>query len=263
MIRVAVTGVAGRMGKLIVKNVVEDNEMQLVQAFDIVEIGKDAGEIAGVGKVGVKIEDAKNLESKLDADVLIDFTNADAAVKNIKIAANKKVKLVVGTTGFNEEQKKLIEEYCKKVPAVITPNFSIGVNVFWKLLEFVTPYLANYDIEIVEAHHRFKKDAPSGTALKAAETIKSKLNELGYDRKFVFCREGLSERGDEIGIFAVRGGDIVGEHTVYFIGFGERVEITHRATSRQAFASGAIKAAKWISKVEKPGIYGMQDVLGF
>ncbi|RLI70711.1 4-hydroxy-tetrahydrodipicolinate reductase [Archaeoglobales archaeon] len=262
MVKVAVTGAAGRMGRLIVKNVVEDEELQLAQAFDVVEVGRDVGELAGVGKVGVEIEDAKNLESKLDAGILIDFTNADAAVENIRVAADKKIKLVVGTTGFSEEQRKLIEEYCKKVPAVITPNFSIGVNVFWRLLEFAVNYLANYDIEIVEAHHRFKKDAPSGTALKAAEIIKNKLKEMGYDRKFVFCREGLSERKDEIGMFAVRGGDIVGEHTVYFIGFGERVEITHRATSRQAFASGAVKAAKWISKVDKPGLYRMNDVLG-
>lgn len=263
MVRVAVTGAAGRMGRLIVKNVVGDEELQLVQAFDVVEIGKDAGELAGVGKIGVEIEDAKELESKLDTDILIDFTNANAAVENIRIATGKGVKLVVGTTGFSEEQKKLIEEYCKETPAVVTPNFSIGVNVFWKLLEFAVNYLANYDIEIVEAHHKFKKDAPSGTALKAAEILKNKLKEMGYERKFVFGREGLSERGDEIGIFAIRGGDIVGEHTVYFIGFGERVEITHRATSRQAFASGAVKAAKWISKVDKPGIYGMNDVLGF
>jgi len=262
MIKVAITGAAGRMGRLIVKNVFEDEELELAQAFDVVEIGKDAGELAGVGKIDVEIENASNIESRLNADVLIDFTNANAAVENIKVASEKNIKLVVGTTGFDEEQRKLIENYCKKVPAVITPNFSIGVNVFWKLLEFAANYLANYDIEIMEIHHRFKKDAPSGTALKAAEILKNKLKEMGYEREFVFCREGLKERKNEIGVFAIRGGDVVGEHTVYFIGFGERVEISHKATSRQAFASGAIKAAKWIAKVNKPGIYGMNDVLG-
>ncbi len=258
MIRVAVAGAAGRMGRLIVQNVVQDEELELAQAFDVREIGKDAGEIAGVGRIGVPITDAKEMEKVLDADVLVDFTTAEAAVENIRIASQKGVKLVVGTTGFTEEHWKKIEEYCKNVPAVISPNFSVGVNIFWKLVEFAVQFLKDYDIEILEMHHRFKKDAPSGTALKAAEIIKKYLG----DKKLVFGREGVCPRGDEIGVFAIRGGDIVGEHTVFFIGMGERIEITHRALSRQAFASGAIKAVKWIAKVDKPGIYGMNDVLG-
>jgi 4-hydroxy-tetrahydrodipicolinate reductase len=258
MIRVAVAGAAGRMGRLIVQNVVNDDEMKLVQAFDIREIGKDAGELAGVGNVGVSITHASEMENMLDADVLIDFTIADAAVENIRIASSKGVKLVVGTTGFTEEHWKKIEEFCKNVPAVISPNFSVGVNIFWKLVEFAVQFLKDYDIEILELHHKFKKDAPSGTALKAAEIIRKHVGE----KKLVFGREGVCPRGDEIGVFAIRGGDIVGEHTVFFIGMGERIEITHRALSRQAFASGAIKAAKWIANVDKPGIYGMNDVLG-
>ncbi len=258
MIRVAVAGAAGRMGRLIVQNVVQDEELEIAQAFDVREIGKDAGEIAGVGRIGVPITDAKEMEKVLNADVLVDFTTAEAAVENIGVASRKGVKLVVGTTGFTEEHWKKIEEYCRNVPAVISPNFSVGVNIFWKLVEFAVQFLKDYDIEILEMHHRFKKDAPSGTALKAAEIIKKHLG----DRKLVFGREGVCPRGDEIGVFAIRGGDIVGEHTVFFIGMGERIEITHRALSRQAFASGAIKAVKWIAKVDKPGIYGMNDVLG-
>ncbi|HDM60324.1 MAG TPA: 4-hydroxy-tetrahydrodipicolinate reductase [Archaeoglobus veneficus] len=258
MIRVAVAGAAGRMGRLIVQNVVEDEELQLAQAFDIREIGRDAGELAGAGKTDVRITDAAEMESKLEADILVDFTTANAAVENIRIAASKGVKLVVGTTGFNEEQKRKIEEYCKAVPAVISPNFSVGVNVFWKLLEKASELLSNYDVEIMEMHHRFKKDAPSGTAVKAAELIKSVIGE----REIVTGRSGECLRKDEIGVFAIRGGDVVGEHTVFFIGTGERVEITHRAWSRQAFAKGAIRAVKWIANVSKPGIYGMADVLG-
>jgi 4-hydroxy-tetrahydrodipicolinate reductase len=258
MIRVAVAGAAGRMGRLIVQNVVNDDETELVQAFDVREIGKDAGELAGVGNVGVPIIHASEMENVLDADVLIDFTIADAAVENIRIASSKGVKLVVGTTGFTEEHWKKIEEFCKNVPAVISPNFSVGVNIFWKLVEFAVQFLKDYDIEILELHHKFKKDAPSGTALKAAEIIRKLVGE----KKLVFGREGVCPRGDEIGVFAIRGGDIVGEHTVFFIGIGERIEITHRALSRQAFASGAIRAAKWIANVDKPGIYGMNDVLG-
>ncbi len=258
MVRVAVAGAAGRMGRLIVKNVVEDDELELVQAFDLREIGRDAGELAGIGRVGVPITDAREMEKLLDADVLVDFTVAEGAVENIRIASQKGVKLVVGTTGFTEEHWRRIEEYCRSVPAVISPNFSVGVNVFWKLLDFAVRFLKDYDVEILEMHHRFKKDAPSGTALKAAEIIRRHLGE----RRLVFGREGVCPRGDEIGVFAIRGGDVVGEHTVFFIGMGERIEITHRAWSRQAFASGAIKAVKWISNVDKPGIYGMDDVLG-
>ncbi len=255
MIRVAVTGAAGRMGKLIVKNVVEDDELKLVQAFDVREVGKDAGELAGVGKIGVPITHASEID-RLNADVLVDFTAPQAAVENVCAASKKGVKLVVGTTGFTEEQWKKIEECCK-VPAVISPNFSVGVNVFWEVIRKVAELLP-YDIEILEIHHRFKKDAPSGTALKAADVIR----EVVGDKKIVTGRSGICPREDEIGVFAIRGGDVVGEHTVFFIGMGERLEITHRAWSRQAFAGGAIRAVKWINKVEKPGIYGMKDVLG-
>ncbi len=260
MIKVGVAGALGRMGSLIVRNVIEDDELELAGAFDIRETGRDVGELAGTGRTGIKIQDGREIENHLDdIDVLVDFTVAESAVENIKKSAEKGVKLVVGTTGFTESQWREIERAVKnKVPAVISPNFSIGVNVFWKAVEFLAKYLADYDIEIIEAHHRFKKDAPSGTALKTAEVIKNVLGDL----EIVHGRSGITgERGNEIGMHAIRAGDIVGDHTVMFGSIGERIEITHRAHSRQAFASGAIKAVKFV--VDKPpGIYGMDNVLG-
>lgn len=257
MIRVAVNGAAGRMGRLIVKNVSEDEELQLVQAFDVSRIGEDAGEVAGVGRLGVAIASASELE-KLDADVVIDFSVPAGTLNVLRAAKEKGIKAVVGTTGFTQEQKEEIEATSKSIPVVLSPNFSVGVNVFWKLIERAAELLKEYDVEIVELHHRFKRDAPSGTALKAAEVIK---NVIG-DRETVFGREGEALRADEIGVFAVRGGDVVGEHTVYFIGMGERVEVTHRAQSREAFSRGAIRAARWIAGVDEPGLYSMDDVLG-
>jgi 4-hydroxy-tetrahydrodipicolinate reductase len=257
--RLAVAGASGRMGRLVVKKAFEE-DISIVQAFDVVNVGKDAGEVAGIGNIGVKIQNDIN---ELDADVLIDFTTADAAVENIRVAAEKGVRLVVGTTGFSEEQKKKIEKFCERIPAVISPNFSVGVNVFWKIVEFASQYLYNSDVEIVEIHHRFKRDSPSGTAIKAAEIIREVLRSKGKDLNLKFSREGLSPRQNEIGVFGVRGGDVVGEHTVFFFGEGERIEITHRAMNRECFASGAILAAKWIMDVERAGVYTMSDVLGF
>ncbi len=256
--RLAVCGAAGRMGRLVVKKAVEEG-LKVIQTFDIVEVGKDAGELAGVGRIGVAIQ---NDISNLDADVLIDFTTAEAAVENARIAAEKGVKIVMGTTGFSEEQRRKLYEYCSRVPSVISPNFSVGVNVFWKIVGFAARYLSDADVEIVEVHHRHKRDSPSGTAIRTAEIIKSVFSEVGRNLELKFCREGLSPRGNEIGVFGVRGGDVVGEHTVFFFGSGERIEITHRASSRECFAAGAIRAAKWIANVEKPGIYTMDDVLG-
>ncbi len=255
----AVSGAAGRMGRLVVRKAVEAG-IRVAQAFDIVEVGRDAGELAGVGKIGVPIQDDI---SKLDADVLIDFTNAEAALINARVAAEKGVRIVMGTTGFSEEQRRELEECCRKVPSVISPNFSVGVNVFWKVVEFAAGFLYDCDVEIVEIHHRHKKDAPSGTALRVAELIRKLMSEKGKKVDIKRCRQGLDPRGDEIGVFGVRGGDVVGEHTVYFFGSGERLEITHRATSRECFASGAIMAAQWIAKINEPGLYTMDDVLGF
>lgn len=253
--KLAIAGSAGRMGRLVVKNAINEG-LKVSQAFDIVEIGKDAGEVAGIGKIGVLIE---NDIAKLNADILVDFTNPNACLKNARIASEKGVKLVIGTTGFSEEQRRELESYCKRVPTVISPNFSVGVNAFFKIVEFASSMLQDYDVEIFEIHHKMKKDAPSGTAIKTAEIIRDVLAKKGKKLELKFCREG--KRGEEIGVFGIRGGDVVGEHTVMFFGEGERVEITHRATSRESFAKGAIMAVKWIAKVDKPGIYSMLDVL--
>lgn len=252
--RVAVTGARGRMGRLIVENVASAADMELAAAFDIVGVGERINDvsISSPDVIGEVIQDA-------NPDVLVDFTAADAAMENIRIAAENKVNLVVGTTGFTNDQRQVISDVVDKsdIAAVVSPNFSIGVNVFWKLIEEASKYLREYDVEIMEAHHRGKKDAPSGTALKAAEILSSILG----GRKLVFGREGLSPRADEIGIHSIRAGDIVGEHTVLYAGDGERIEITHRAHSRQTFAAGAIKAARWVMEAE-PGLYSMSDVLG-
>jgi 4-hydroxy-tetrahydrodipicolinate reductase len=261
MIRVAVTGASGRMGKLIISNIVNSKEMELSAAFDLANIGQDAGTGIEGGNLNVFISDIKDMEQILKdskTDVLIDFTIANATVVNAPKAAVAGVNLVIGTTGFSKEQKSIIETAIFKngVAGIISPNFSVGVNVFFKILSEAAHYLQDYDIEIIEAHHNKKKDAPSGTAMKAADVISNALGGKDY----VYGRQGLAPRNKEIGIHAVRGGDIVGDHTVMFVGDGERIEIKHQAHSRQAFASGAVKAAAWICNV-KPGLYTMEDIL--
>ncbi len=262
-INVAVTGACGRMGGMIIENIVKTDNMQLSAAFDINNIGKDAGEMAHVGALGVTVSDANDIKTVLtetNTDVLIDFTIAPATVVNAPVAAECGVNLIIGTTGFTEQQRAAIDDAILKnnVAAVISPNYSVGVNVFFNILKEAARSLSDYDIEIIEAHHNQKKDAPSGTAMKAAEVISETLG--GKD--FVYGREGLAPRDKEIGIHAVRGGDIVGDHTVLFAGDGERIEIKHQAHSRNAFASGAVKAAIWINNAG-PGIHTMDDILGF
>ena len=262
MIKIAVTGACGKMGGLIIENVLKSKEMKLVSAIDVTNIGKDIGEVMRTGKLEVPVTDAKDIENVLKRskpDVLIDFTIAHAAVKNVTACARNKVNLVVGTTGFTKEQRSEMDEAISEngISAVISPNYSIGVNVFWGLLAEAAKRLGDYDIEIIEAHHNQKKDAPSGTAVKAAEVISHTLG----GKELVYGRQGLAPRKKEIGIHAVRGGDIVGDHTVLFAGDGERIEIKHQAHSRQAFAKGAVTAAIWVSRAQ-PGIYEMADVLG-
>lgn len=262
MINAAVLGACGRMGSLIIENVTCSPDMQLVAAFDINNFGKDAGEFAHVGNLGVEISDVQDLEAvlkKTQADVLIDFTVAGATVVNAPIAARAGVNLIIGTTGLTAGQRAVIDDVIKEkqVSAVISPNYSVGVNVFFKIIREAAKYLADYDIEIVEAHHNQKKDAPSGTALRAADVISEALG----GKEYVYGREGIAPRGKEIGIHAVRAGDITGDHTVLFAGNSERIEIRHMAHSRQIFAKGAVRAAEWVCG-QKPGIYSMDDVLG-
>jgi len=253
MVRVAITGINGRMGTMVSDIVLSQPDMELVAGFDL----------AGGKQVGpIKVSSVNDIDSVLKAvkpDVLIDFTMATAAVGNVKAAASNGVNAVVGTTGFNEAQMKEMAVAIKAggVAAIISPNFSVGVQVFLKLLAEAARSLEGCDIEVIEAHHNKKKDAPSGTALKAAEVISGALKEKP---PLVYGREGLSPRGKEIGIHAVRGGDIVGDHTVLFACEGERIEIKHQAHSRSAFASGAVKAARWIVG-QKPGLHAMGDMV--
>lgn len=268
MIKVAVTGALGRMGSNIIKTITQQEDMKVVCAFEVPnhpKKGEDVGELIGIGKIGVPLSTADELDKVLKEtkpDVLVDFTIAHACVENVKIAAKNGVNLVIGTTGFTEEQKAEIEKAIKEnnVAAVISQNFAIGVNIFFKTLEFLAKKLGDYDIEIIEMHHRYKKDAPSGTALRAAEIIKANR---GIESVFVYGRYGMTgeRKKEEIGIHALRGGDVVGDHTVIFAGDGERIELTHRASSRQAFVNGVILAIRYIAD-KKEGIYNTFDVLG-
>jgi len=254
MIKYAVTGAAGRMGTLVIQEASKVKDLELVAGFDAVGAGKPLS-------VNVPVSNASQLREILAAtkpDVLIDFTIASAAVENVCTAAEMGIDLVVGTTGFTPDQlAKMRGAINGKVAAVITPNFSVGVNLFWKIVAEAAAALKDYDIEIIEAHHNQKKDAPSGTALATVDAIKSVLGDVDV----VHGREGIRLRGKEIGVHAVRAGDIVGDHTVLFAGPGERLEIKHQAHSRTAFASGAVRAAAWVMG-KKPGIYTMTDVLG-
>lgn len=271
MIKVAVTGACGRMGSKIIRKILEQKDMELVAAIEAPDTtleGKDVGELIGVGNLGVPVNGSQNLSTVLkdkNVDVLVDFTIAAAAVETIKITASNNVNLVVGTTGFSDEQMEEIREVISKnnVKAVIAPNMAVGVNVFFKILEELTPILSDYDVEIIEAHHKHKADAPSGTAVRASEIIAQqldkKISEVG-----VYGRYGMvgARSPEEIGVHAVRGGDIVGDHLVMFAGEGERIEIVHRAHSRQAFVNGVIKALRFIKDANSGKISDMTDVLG-
>ena len=265
MIKAIVTGAGGRMGGRIATLIAETNGIELSGAVEQAGhpfIGKDIGERLGLGPIGVVIED--NLAGCIDrGDVVIDFTSREASTEHLRIAAAKEKAIVIGTTGFTVDEMKKIRDMAGAVRCVIAPNMSVGVNVLFKVLADVVRILGDdYDVEIVEAHHHNKKDAPSGTAMKIAEVIAAslgrELNQVG-----VYSRRGMiGERTKaEIGIQTLRGGDIVGDHTVMFAGMGERLEFIHRAHSRDNFARGAIMAACWVVS-RKNGIYDMQDVLG-
>lgn len=265
MINAAVTGAAGRMGKAIICALDGNATIALSGALEREGspfLGKDAGEFAGAGKAGVKITDDWEKAFK-KADVIIDFSTPEASIKNLEDAVALKKAIVIGTTGFSFHQRDIIKDLCQKTNVVMAPNMSIGVNLLLKLCADAASVLGrDYDIEIVEAHHRHKKDAPSGTAIRIAEVI---ANTLGRDieKVAVYERKGIvgERRPEEIGIQSIRAGDIVGDHTVLFAAPGERIELVHRASSRETFAMGAVKAAVWL--IGKPnGLYDMQDVLG-
>jgi len=256
---------------MIIQNILQQEDMQLVAAIESPHTpleGRDVGEVIGIGPIKVPVLGAEKLTEILKStkpDVLVDFTIADAAADNIRTAAGNRVNLVIGTTGFSEEQMFHNEAAIKEnnIRAVISPNMAIGVNIFFKVAEDLARLLSDYDVEIIEAHHKHKKDAPSGTAVKAADIIAGALNR-NLDDVGVYGREGMiGERTpQEIGIHAIRGGDIVGEHTVIFAGDGERLEIIHRLHSRQALVTGVIKAVRYVDGAKKGKISTMKDVLG-
>jgi 4-hydroxy-tetrahydrodipicolinate reductase len=265
MVRAVVAGIGGRMGSRIAQLVRDSEGIELTGGFEYSEhpgVGKDISEMIGGGPTG-KTTCGSMEEALGDADLVIDFTSASASLRHLQVAAARKVAMVVGSTGFSTVQIGEARDLARNFPCVLTPNMSVGVNVLFKVVEDLTRLLGrNFDVEIVEAHHRLKKDAPSGTAVKLAQIIAGALDRE-LDEVGVYARHGLiGERSnEEIGIQTLRGGDIVGEHTVLFAGMGERIELTHRAHSRDNFARGAIRAALWVVQ-QPPGLYDMQNVLG-
>lgn len=265
MTRIAITGAAGRMGRVLIEATLQNEQTTLNAAIDRKGspfIGIDAGEMAGQGSRNVILVD--ELDSVLDDfDVLIDFTHPDVSIKNIEICRKAGKRLVIGTTGFTDAQKQIISDAAKDIAIVFAPNMSVGVNLCFKLLDIAARVMGDYtDIEVIEAHHRHKVDAPSGTALRMGEVV---ADALGRDLKdcAVYGREGQTGERERntIGFETIRAGDIVGEHTVLFADIGERVEITHKASSRMTFAKGAVRAANWLMDFQQ-GQFDMQDVLG-
>ncbi|EJM71256.1 dihydrodipicolinate reductase [Pseudomonas sp. GM50] len=265
MRRIAVMGAAGRMGKILIEAVQQRAPLTGLTAAIVrpgsTLIGVDAGELASLGRIGVP------LSGKLDTvadefDVLIDFTLPEVMLKNLEFCRKAGKSMVIGTTGLDAAQKQLLAEASKDIAIVFAANFSVGVNLSLKLLDMAARVLGDEaDIEIIEAHHRHKIDAPSGTALRMGEVIASALDR-DLQKVAVYGREGhtgVRER-ETIGFATVRGGDVVGDHTVLFACEGERLEITHKASSRMTFAKGAVRAALWLDGRE-PGLYDMQDVL--
>jgi 4-hydroxy-tetrahydrodipicolinate reductase len=263
MIDIAVTGASGRMGRALVQAVSQTEGLRLTGATERAgsdAVGMDAGELAGTGRLGVTIRDTLD---GIDFDVLVDFTRPEASLAHLAFCRQHKRRFVIGTTGFDDAGKKKIADAAKDIGIVFAPNMSVGVNLCFKLLDTAARVLGDaVDIEITEAHHRHKADAPSGTALRMGEVV---AGALGRNLKecAVYGRQGVTgERPRSvIGFSTIRAGDIVGDHTVLFAGSGERVEITHKAESRLTFAHGALRAARWLMD-KKNGLYDMQDVLG-
>ena len=262
--RIAIAGSTGRMGRALIEALAQTGDFQVKAALERPDspfLGKDAGELVG-SPCGVRI--SADLERSLaDCEVLVDFTRPEATLKHIEICRSRGIRMVIGTTGFTPEQKKLISAASRDIAMVMAPNMSVGVNLTFRLIELAAKILnEGYDVEIIEAHHRHKVDAPSGTALRMGEVI---AQALGRDLAecAVYGREGVTgeRKPATIGFATVRGGDIVGDHTALFAGTGERVEITHRAASRATFALGALRAARFLVG-KKTGLFDMQDVLG-
>jgi 4-hydroxy-tetrahydrodipicolinate reductase len=264
VIKVIVAGAAGRMGCRLVALIKDSTALTLAGAIEGKghhALGEDAGEVAGCGKAGVPITD--DLSGLLErGEVVVDFSTPDATLQHLRAVTQHRRAMVIGTTGFSADELDELKSLARQVPCVCSPNMSVGVNLIYKVIAEMAKTLGDdYDIEVIEAHHRLKKDAPSGTALKIAEVlaraVNRDLNQVG-----VYARKGLigERKKTEIGIQTIRAGDIVGDHTILFGGMGERIEVTHRATSRDTFARGALRAARWVVR-QPPGLYDMMDVL--
>ena len=265
MTRIAITGAAGRMGRSLIEACQQTDGLEVTVALEHPEstlLGSDAGDLAGIGKLDIAV--GADLAAVTDNfDVLIDFTRPESTLANLEICRQAGRRMVIGTTGFSDEQKAQIVAAAEDIAIVFAPNMSVGVNLCLKLLDTAARVLGDdVDIEIIEAHHRHKVDAPSGTALRMGEVVAAAL---GRDLKTcaVYGREGHTgaRERNTIGFETIRAGDIVGDHTVLFAGAGERVEITHKASSRMTFANGAVRAAAWLMAQES-GLFDMQDVLG-
>jgi len=263
-IRIAIVGAPGRMGRNLIQAAQQAEGVTLGAALarsGSSLLGSDAGELAGIGKIGVTLNDDL-LQVADDFDVLIDFTRPEATLEYLAFCRKHKKAMVIGTTGFDEAGKEAIRAAAEEIGIVFAANFSVGVNLVLNLLQQAAKVMGDYaDIEIVEAHHRHKVDAPSGTALAMGEAIADAMN-WNLDEHAVYAREGHTgeRKAQTIGFATVRAGDIVGEHTAMFADIGERVEITHKASSRMTFANGAVKAASWLRN-KKSGLYDMRDVL--
>jgi len=263
-IRFALVGSTGRMGRTLIEAVLKAEDAELVAAIDQAGspfVGKDAGELIG-SPCGVAV--STDLEAGLaKADCLIDFTRPEGTLVHLELCRKHKVSLVIGTTGFTAEGKKQIEAASKEIPIVFAPNMAVGVNAVFKLLDVAARILnEGYDVEVIEAHHRHKVDAPSGTALRMGEVVAAALGRT-LEEDAIYGREGhTGERpASQIGFSTIRGGDIVGDHTVLFAGTGERIEITHKSASRMSYALGSLKAARFMQG-KASGLFDMQDVLG-
>lgn len=265
MLKVAIAGAAGRMGRTLIEAVCAAQDSNIVLSAAIARqgsslIGVDAGEMAGVGNIGIPVVGSLQ---EADFDLLIDFTLIEPTLENLAYCCDNGKSVVIGTTGFNEAQRQMIADAGNVIPVVFAANMSVGMNLCFHLLKQMSQVLGeDSDIEIIEAHHRHKVDSPSGTAVRLGQVVADTLGR-NLDECAVYGREGVGKPRDRetIGFATVRGGDVVGDHTVLFASEGERVELTHKASSRMTFAKGAVRAAQWLA--DKPcALYDMQDVLG-
>lgn len=262
----AISGASGKMGRVLIESILNHHQAELVAALDVLEspyIGHDAGQFMGV-RTGINIEyDLQEALEKAKPDFLIDFTRPEGTLNFLPICQDLGIKMIIGTTGLNSQQHAVLKKASEEIAIVFAPNMSVGVNATFKLLQLAAQILnTGYDIEITEAHHKHKVDAPSGTALRMGQIV---AQELGHQLEDIatFSREGYTgARTDQsIGFSVIRGGDIVGDHTVLFAGSGERIEISHKSSSRQSYAQGALRAAEFLAN-QTHGLFDMQDVLG-